>query len=112
MEKYWLVKILKITSSPLEHGLLYLNVDSTSSLFVRFRTGDCVRVFVYDDVIAITFLFFVPIVVFCSACKKVLNSGLGPFKDQTAEMVLFWSFFLHKKPFFLLAGKWGHMYNI
>ena len=60
MEKYWLVKILKITSSPLEHGLLYLNVDSTSSLFVRFRTGDCVRVFVYDDVIAITFLFFRP----------------------------------------------------
>ena len=58
MEKYWLVKILKITSSPLEHGLLYLNVDSTSSLFVRFRTGDCVRVFVYDDVIAITFFFF------------------------------------------------------
>ena len=31
-----------------------------------------------------------------SACKKVLNSGLGPFKDQTAEMVLF----LHKSPFF------------
>ena len=24
-----------------------------------------------------------------SASKKVLNSGLGPFKDQTAEMVLF-----------------------
>ena len=57
---------------------------------------------------------------------KVLNSGLGPFKDQTAEMVLFgpfltqvlffifcpqksskalervlfWSFFLLKSPFF------------
>ena len=31
-----------------------------------------------------------------SACEKVLNSGLGPFKDQTAEMVLF----LHKSPFF------------
>ena len=25
----------------------------------------------------------------CSACTKVLNSGLGPFQDQTAEMVLF-----------------------
>ena len=36
----------------------------------------------------------------CSASVKVLNSGLGPFKDQTAEMVLFWSFFLHKSPFF------------
>ena len=36
----------------------------------------------------------------CSASIKVLNSGLGPFKDQTAEMVLFWSFFLHKSPFF------------
>ena len=35
-----------------------------------------------------------------SACEKVLNSGLGPFKDQTAEMVLFWSFFLQKKSFF------------
>ena len=32
-----------------------------------------------------------------SASKKVLNSGLGPFKDQTAEMVLSWSFF---GPFF------------
>ena len=28
-----------------------------------------------------------------SASVKVLNSGLGPFKDQTAEMVLFWSSF-------------------
>ena len=36
-----------------------------------------------------------------NACEKVLNSGLSPFKDQTAEMVLFWSFFLHKSPFFL-----------
>jgi len=37
-----------------------------------------------------------------TACKKALNSGLGPFKDQIAEMVLFWSFFLHKSPFFSL----------
>ena len=35
-----------------------------------------------------------------SASKKVLNSGLGPFKDQTAEMVLFWSFFYTKVLFF------------
>ena len=35
-----------------------------------------------------------------TACKKVLNSGLGPFKDQTAEMVLFWSFFYTKVLFF------------
>ena len=31
-----------------------------------------------------------------SACEKFLNSGLNPFKDQTAEMVLF----LHKSPCF------------
>ena len=37
-----------------------------------------------------------------TACKKVLNSGLGPFKDQTAEMVLFWSFFYTKVLFSLL----------
>ena len=26
-----------------------------------------------------------------SACIKVLNLGLGPFKDQTAEMILFFT---------------------
>ena len=31
-----------------------------------------------------------------SACIKVLSLGLGPFKDQTAEMVLFWSSFYTK----------------
>ena len=35
-----------------------------------------------------------------SGTVKVLNSGLGPFKDQTAEMVLFWSFFYTKVLFF------------
>ena len=47
-------------------------------------------------------VFFVVVLTFncvSSACEKVLNSGLGPFKDQTAEMVLFWSFFLHKSYF-------------
>ena len=44
--------------------------------------------------------FFVNKVYLFSASKKVLNSGLGPFKDQTAEMVLFWFFYYTKVLFF------------
>ena len=35
-----------------------------------------------------------------SGTVKVLNSGLGPFKDQSAEMVLFLYFFYTKVLFF------------
>ena len=40
---------------------------------------------------------FVPLF---NAFVKVLNWGLGPHEDQTAEIVLIWSSILHKSPHF------------
>ena len=40
-----------------------------------------------------------------SACVKVLNWGLGPHEDQTAEMVLIWSSFYTKVLILLWRGR-------